>query len=750
VLALLVLEAVLRMVGFGHPTSFLLPSVNHQKPTWVQNNQFTWRFFGPRLSRRGFPLSIAREKDPHSVRIFVFGESAAYGDPQPEFGLPRFLQTMLSLRHPHTKFEVVSTGITAINSHVIRAQAADCAKAGGDVWVIYMGNNEVVGPFGAGTVFGGKTPPLPFIHAVLALKTTRVGQLFDTLAERLRPPAGGGGEWGGMQMFLGSQVRASDPGMRRTHDYYARNLSDIVRTGRRAGAGVVVSSVAVNLRDCAPFGSERRADLTAAEKAEWERDWQSAQDAHDAGWLQAASDDLAEAAKIDDTYAELRFRQAECLLALGDRRRASQEFAAARDFDTLRFRCDAELNDRARQVVVASADARVVFADAAAALAERSPDGIPGENFFYEHVHLNFEGNYWLARTVGEQVEKLLASTTIQDAAPWPTAQECAQRMGWSERSEWEALRQIAGRLREAPFTAQSNHAAQMQRLDAALAKLAPAAQPSGMAALEKNCATARALVPDDPELDAQLALLQAARGAFPEAVASQRRELDAVPSDTAGWANLGLFLSGASQFEAAADAFRHAQSLDPLDVTLTRNLGRALWKSHQRAAAEKNFRQVIAAQPGWSMAWMDFGEFLEEANEKTEASNCFRRALLGRSKSLPDFLALAHFCESRSWYEAAASNYLAAIQLDALNLKLRVDAGGNFALAGNNAAAEGQFRAALRLDPAQTRTRLNLAVALMKEGRAADARQELHTILQQDPANALALQYAAQLRDHP
>ena len=64
------------------------------------------------------------------------------------------LQAMLELRYPGTHFEVVNAAIVAINSNVILPIARDCAAASADIWVIYMGNNEVVGPFGAGTVFG--------------------------------------------------------------------------------------------------------------------------------------------------------------------------------------------------------------------------------------------------------------------------------------------------------------------------------------------------------------------------------------------------------------------------------------------------------------------------------------------------------------------------------------------------------------------------------------------------------------------
>jgi hypothetical protein len=124
-LCLGLLELGLRLAGFGYPTAFLLKSSNHGKDTFVQNDQFGWRFFGPRAARQPDAISIPREKPPGTVRIFVFGESAAYGDPQPRFGLPRMLGAMLGLRHPDKKFEVVNAAMTGINSHVILPLARD-------------------------------------------------------------------------------------------------------------------------------------------------------------------------------------------------------------------------------------------------------------------------------------------------------------------------------------------------------------------------------------------------------------------------------------------------------------------------------------------------------------------------------------------------------------------------------------------------------------------------------------------------
>ena len=310
-------ELVLRLAGFGHPTEFLLPASQNGQKVFVQNNQFGWRFFGPRLARLPWPVSIPQSKTPDTVRIFVFGESAAKGEPQPAFGLPRMLQAMLSRRYPGVRFEVVNAAMTAINSHAILPIARDCAKADGDIWVIYMGNNEVVGPFGAGTVFGSQVPPLSLIRSLLALKATRTGQLLDFIRERIQKPQWGSDEWGGMKMFLDQQVPADDLRMNMVYDHFERNLADIIRAGRRSGAGIVLSTVAVNLKDSAPFGSAHRPGLSGSDKAKWEQLYQAGSKAQAAGNEQEAANQFQAAAQIDDRFADLRFRQGSVLADAG-------------------------------------------------------------------------------------------------------------------------------------------------------------------------------------------------------------------------------------------------------------------------------------------------------------------------------------------------------------------------------------------------------------------------------------------------
>src|SRR6185436_13759973 len=120
------------------------------------------------------------------------------------FGFPRILEVLLRSALPGRKVEVVNAAVTAINSHAVRGIAGDCAGMQADWWILYMGNNEVVGPYGAGTVFGDQTPPLWMIRASLTVKATRVGQWLDSLGWKLargRPKT-----WEGMEMFLHQQV----------------------------------------------------------------------------------------------------------------------------------------------------------------------------------------------------------------------------------------------------------------------------------------------------------------------------------------------------------------------------------------------------------------------------------------------------------------------------------------------------------------------------------------------------------------
>src|SRR5438876_582881 len=221
-------ELVLRLVGFGYPADFFVPSETGPPGLFRENPKFGWRFFPKDLARAPDPLRLSKTKPPGTCRIFVFGESAALGDPEPAYGFSRILRELLEERCPATKFEVVNVAMTAISSHAILRIARDCLPFQGDIWILYMGNNEVIGPFGASSVFGSKVPPRSLIRASLAAKRTRLGQMLAALRQRLAVGTQQPRRWEGMKMMLDDQVRASDPVLQRAYDHFGSNLRDIL------------------------------------------------------------------------------------------------------------------------------------------------------------------------------------------------------------------------------------------------------------------------------------------------------------------------------------------------------------------------------------------------------------------------------------------------------------------------------------------------------------------------------------------
>ncbi len=777
-------ELLLRLVGFGHPTAFLLPSQRDGQPVLVQNNQFGWRFFGPAMARIPEPICLPQPKTSNTVRIIVFGESAALGDPQPRFGLARMLQAMLELRYPGTHFEVVNAAIVAINSNVILPIARDCAAASADIWVVYMGNNEVVGPFGAGTVFGRQVPPLPLIRASLALKTTRIGQLGDTLGSIIHKPPADRSEWGGMEMFLDQQVRATDPRMDAVYDHFSRNLADIISTGRKSGAGIVVSTVAVNLRDSAPFGSEHRLGLSDSDKKKWEQFYQSGVAAQAAGKIAEASGRYRAAAQIDDEVADLHFREGCCALALNQTAEAQKQFVSARDLDTLRFRCDSRLNDLIRQAVSNYRDSRVVLADAERLFAEQSPDGLPGNNLFYEHVHLTFDGNYLLARTLAPELESLLPtniSGRVAVSQSWPSEIDCERRLAWSDWDKREALSEIASRLNNPPFTDQLNHEAQVNYVNAALDQLIPATRPAGIKVAQDLCENALAVAPDDPLLRAQLAALDQSSGDLTDAADNAERAAKLLPSSAENWSQLGVILAKQQKFEDAAADFGRAVQLNPEDVWSMANRAQSLKDLGRKDEAIREYQHAVEVKPRFGPAWLGLGQMYEEMGRKAEAEDCYQKAVLNRIERAPELTTLARFCVNKGWREAAATNYDAAIKLNPADASIYVEAGQNLEALGRHPEAErwyaeavklspdliqarflyglelgrdgkpadaaGQFREAVRIMPDLPEARFNLAMALANEGDYSEALSEFNKVLQQQPGNAQALKYAQALR---
>ncbi|MCD6416980.1 MAG: hypothetical protein J7M08_09845 [Planctomycetes bacterium] len=467
VLFLLVCEIGLRLVGYGDEIRFFRPS--EDGAFYRTQPVFRLPIFQTAQGPTPIPQQFPVKKKPGTYRIFVFGGSAADGFPASSFSFSRMLERFLSHRYPTTRFEVINTAMDAVNSFLVYEVARECAGYQPDLCIVYAGNNEVVGPFGPATVFSNFCPSLTMIRLSIRLRSTRFGQLLRNALLSLKKPLGEkqGNAKGMMELFAGERVRPSDPRIERVYEHFRRNLLDIIRIARGAGAKVILCTVATNVRQCAPFASMHRADLSDRELQRWKSFYEEGVALESGGKHPEAIQKYRQAAGIDDQWAALHYRLGRCLLKVEEFEDAGEEFMRARDLDALQFRADSRINGIIKDLAAGNGqDVRLVDAEDAFNRSELSPHGLPGEELFLDHVHLNFQGNYLLAKTVFKKVEQALPESIRQGAGGLaPTIEQMADELARTGLDKWRIATIVARLTERPPFTGQIDHA---ERLAAA------------------------------------------------------------------------------------------------------------------------------------------------------------------------------------------------------------------------------------------------------------------------------------------
>ncbi len=705
------LEALLRLANYGYRTSFFEKTQIDQRTYLVNNENFSLRFFPPQLMRWAGPILMDADKPPDTWRIFILGESAAQGDPEPAYGAGRYLEMLLRERFPGQHFEVINVAVTAINSHVIVPIARECAQHQGDLWIVYMGNNEMVGPFGAATVFGAQAPPWWLVRMDLAAQQTKVGQLVTAQA-RKREAHGTNSSWGGMQMFLRNQLAPDDPRREVVYRNFQKNLDDILRAGVDSGAKIILNTVAVNLKDCPPFASLSESNLPVAERTRFERDYGDGCHAEEQGRFSEAAERFGEAAKLEPKMAELQFRWGSCLLGLANNAAAQEHLQLACDDDTLPFRADSRINKLIRQAS-AQAGPGVVLFDAAAMLETNSP-GPYGQDLFYEHVHFNFAGNYRLARAWAERAEKFLPETVRQRATDgWASQETCEVLLGLTDWNRKLVIKSVTDRLQQPPFSGQLDHD---QRL-----------------ATFRNEMTELGRKMDEPGRTR-------AREIYAEA-------LKHAPNDYMLHENFAEFLNLTGDIKQATTEWRRARELSPRNPFAAYQAGHLLALQGQWTEAQGALSNAIAMHPRYVEAWLELGA-IDLAQKKFEPAMDFydhARRLQPADAHVYFEIGRAFSLSQRS--PEALENFRHAIALKPDYWEAHYALGGELALHDKVAEAAGEFEQAIRLQPDFAPAYLNLGVALLKTGHPNEAARQFEETLRLEPTNQFAQAYLNQVR---
>jgi tetratricopeptide (TPR) repeat protein len=707
---LLMLEAGLRAGGYGKPATFLIPD---DKPGFMRTNpDFASLFLPGNFDLRPLNFRVAAHKPPNTVRIVVLGESAAQGIPVPSFAFAPQLRAQLRARYPGRQFEVINTGIVAINSHVVYQIAREMARYEPDLFLVYTGNNEVVGPYGPGCAYLSQMPPLWVIRASVFVRSTRTGQLAGSLLGRLAPHGRGARQWGGMSMFVDNAVTGDDPRLERVYANFESNLRGIVDAASAAGARTLLCTMVCNLKDCPPFLSVHSPGISAQDLASWRAAFDSGRVEWRLGVPAEARLRLNEALRLDPHFADTQFLLGTLDEESGQTEEARGHFIEALHWDALRFRPDPRINQIIRKVAQEGRSGVGIVDCADAMGSDPGSKGDPsGREILFEHVHFDWDGNYRIALLMARGCAAALFGGD-PSATGWLDSNSCAETLAYTPHERLPMLLRIDVLTRKPPFTNQLTHVVDEARMNREIdAALRGSRDPEVVSEAEAYAKTAISLDPDNPALAGILEGIYLDEGDAEGALAEARRAEALLPRDYAISADEASILIRLSRFKEAesilTDAAGTGADLDLLAPVLV-----DLWTKTKRFADGERFIGVaIARRPDDPRLHLFLATLFRASGDIPGAEREFRAVLRADPSSVDALEGLVGILEGAGRHEEAMRLSLSAAddqpgnQANCLRASKALDQSGDF---------EGSLRqleAAERSDPVNATFELTLAL---------------------------------------
>jgi lysophospholipase L1-like esterase len=351
-------------------------------------------------------------KKPGVYRIFVVGGSSAAGVPYgPRYAFSSWLGRRLHAHLPDVEFEIVNAAMAGYATSRIAIVVDEIAAHEPDLLIVYSGHNEMAERrFYAHLL---DTHPLLF-RIRERIFATRLGRTvlaaLDQVGEAAPSVPQLDSEADEREMYAVLTERAGGRGYPTEREVaygdlrYRFNLEKMVRRMQSVGANVVLMTLSQKFAGWAPGASAHRPDLTAAELVAFDRfAGDGVRRVEEGGDCAAALASFAEALAIDSTHAGLHYRIAQCQEALGHHGAARVSYRTASDLDQVPHGAPTRFNDILRDV---AAGEGAWLVEAAAALDEASPRGIPGDEFFVDWVHPNIAAHQLMAAAVEETLRR--------------------------------------------------------------------------------------------------------------------------------------------------------------------------------------------------------------------------------------------------------------------------------------------------------------------------------------------------------
>lgn len=406
-LLLAAVELLLRLFEYGGNLDLVVKRSVLGKEYYTLNRDVARRYF----SQRGIGIPEAYDdifqivKQPKTRRVFCLGESTMAGYPfDYNATAPRLLQDRLKQLLPDFSIEVVNVGLAAVNSYTVLDFVEELVEYEPDAFVIYLGHNEFYGAMGIGsTEYLGQWRTL--INLYLELRHLRLFLLVRDGVVALRnlfAPDITPREATLMEVMVRKKTIIHN-----SREYkiakanFEANLRSIIRTAKRNGVPIVLSTLVSNIRDQEPLMATFGQGVPDHVKHEWERIFSKGVKAQNSGDIDTAITHFQRAISLDTMHAATYFHLAQCLEQQERFAEAKRAYEKARDYDGLRFRATSDFNELIRRL---GAEEGAAIADAERAFEEASTHGLVGSNLMLEHLHPNFDGYFLLAKTFFQSI----------------------------------------------------------------------------------------------------------------------------------------------------------------------------------------------------------------------------------------------------------------------------------------------------------------------------------------------------------
>ena len=398
-------EGVCRLAGWGDPRLREDPFVGFagQRPLFVLSpDRDTYKI--PHVRENYFARdSFPARKGPEERRVFCLGGSTVQGRPYSiQTSFTTWLELALETVDKVHNWEVVNCGGISYASYRLVPILEECLQYDPDLIILCTGHNEFLEDRSYPDVSRS-----PLFHQTSRL---RLVNLARDVADRFR----GGGEDENvgpgktilpletepiLNFNAGLSVYHRDETWRRgVIDHFEANVRRMLNLSQASGVPILLMQPASNLRDCPPFKSEHRSELTDEERRRWDALSEQAQTATIADPLRAV-EIYEQATAVDDQFALGHYRLGRAYLAIGDTATARTALVRARDLDVCPLRILSEMEGRLAGI---AADFDVPFLDLHALLESEAKDGILGESQLIDHIHPSIEGHQRIAEALVE------------------------------------------------------------------------------------------------------------------------------------------------------------------------------------------------------------------------------------------------------------------------------------------------------------------------------------------------------------